>query len=207
MGGNSSRPNRSRGLVLYDEEKASKARTHTKTDFVDPRSLVDKLVPGDLVQKKGQWVHQWFYSHFAVYYGNGYIIHVTKSNGEIEIVRELMTTAFEGSLVRKNNLLDNTRNFHARSPRTIARIAREMIGTPWDYNFFTSNCEHFAALCRYGRKVSLQSSGFADILAGHITWSEFLDNFVQSVKEKFGTLVSWINRTFRGIFDKLFGLG
>ena len=207
MGGESSKPNRSRELVLYDEAKASKASTHTQTDFVDPRSLVNKLLPGDLVQKKGQWVHQWFYSHFAVYYGNGYIIHVTKSNGEIEIVRELMTTAFKGTLVRKNNHMDNTRNFHARRPRKIARSARLMIGKSWDYNFFTNNCEHFAALCRYGRKVSLQSNAFGDIYAGNITWSEFLDHYVQAVEEKVSTLVSWINRKFRGIFDKLLALG
>ena len=119
-----------------------------------------------------------------------------------------MTTAFEGSLVRKNNHMDNTRNFHARRLGKIARSARKMIGKSWDYNFFTNyNCEHFAALCRYGRKVSLQSNAFGDIYAGNITWSEFLDHCVQAVEEKVSTLVSWIDRRFLHIFDQLLTLG
>ena len=205
MGSTSSAPSRSTELVIYDEQMASAARTHSTTDFVDPRSLVDKLQPGDLIQVKGSYIQQWFYSHFAVYYGNGYIIHVYKPTlGEpVKVMQDLMVDIFQGSLVRKNNHMDNTSHFHAKAPRQIVLTARSMVGQIWDYNFFTNNCEHFAALCRYGRKVSLQSNGIADIYAGHITKGEFLDHCMQGVKEKCVTLVSWINRKFRGVWDSM----
>ena len=152
MGGKSSKPNssRSRNIVLHDEERASEARA--KTDFVDPRSLVDKLQPGDLVQVKGNNIHRWFFRHFAVCYGNGQIIHVKAKSGEYKILQDVMVEKFKGRLIRKNNLMDNKRYFHAKQPREIAKRARSMIGQSWHYNFFTNNCEHFATLewnCRY----------------------------------------------------------
>ena len=203
MGSTSSAPSRSTELVIYDEQMASAARTHSTTDFVDPRSLVDKLQPGDLIQVKGSYIQQWFYSHFAVYYGNGYIIHVYKPTlGEpVKVMQDLMVDIFQGSLVRKNNHMDNTIHFHAKTPREIVLTARSMVDQIWDYDLLTNNCEHFAAFCRYGRKVSLQSGGIADIRAGHITKGEFLDHCVQSVKEKCVTLVSWINRKCLGVWD------
>ena len=166
MGGKSSKPSgsRSTNIVLHDEERASEA--YARTDFVDPRSLVDKLQPGDLVQVKGNHIHRWFFRHFAVYYGNGKIIHVKAKSGEYKILQDVMVEKFKGRLIRKNNHMDNKRHFHARQPREIAKRARSMIGQSWHYNFFTNNCKHFAALCRYGRKVSLQSNGIADIIAG-----------------------------------------
>ena len=205
MGGKSSTPSRSRELAHYDDKKASAARTHSTTDFVDPISLVKTLQPGDLIQVKGKYIRQWFYSHFAVYYGNGYIIHVDRpeSGGTVKVMQDVMVDKFKGSLVRKNNHMDNTIHFHAKTPREIVLTARSMVDQIWDYDLLTNNCEHFAAFCRYGRKVSLQSGGIADIRAGHITKGEFLDHCVQSVKEKCVTLVSWINRKFRGVCDSM----
>ena len=166
MGGKSSKSkpssSRSKNIVLHDEERASEA----KTDFVDPRSLVDKLQPGDLVQVKGNHIQRWILRHVAVYYGNGQIIHVKAKSGEYKILQDVMVEKFKGRLVRKNNVMDNNRYFHAKQPREIAKRAKSMIGQSWHYNFFTNNCEHFATLCRYGRKVSIQSNGIADIIAG-----------------------------------------
>ena len=58
-------------LVLYDKQKAREAVQHIKSDFVDPKVLADCLVPGDMIQKKGNFFLQWFYSHFAIYIGRG----------------------------------------------------------------------------------------------------------------------------------------
>ena len=196
---------RSRALVLYDNSKAREARQHTNSDFVDPRSLVDHLRPGDMIQKKGNYIEQWFYSHFAVFIGNGQIVHVNKPDGQCFIFRDNMEDAFCGELVRKNNHLDNDPNFRRiiRTPRVIVRAARGRVGERWNYNPFTNNCEHFATWCRYGRSVSLQSFGFMDLSSGKITFSEYIAHSVYRIKEKATTFYSWIKRKTVGFFDAI----
>ncbi|XP_028397383.1 phospholipid-metabolizing enzyme A-C1-like [Dendronephthya gigantea] len=211
MGGSSSKKectSRSQALVLYDNDKARKAVQHIRSDFVDARSLVDNLLPGDMIQVKGNFIHQWFYSHFAIFIGNGEIVHVdTPRSGswsrKCDVVRVKMTDAFCGKLVRKNNHLDNTDGFRDRVlPRSqIVKTARDWVGKYWDYNFYTNNCEHFVTLCRYGRPISLQSSGIGDLISGKINFGEFVDHSVYSIKEKASTLSSWIKRKARGLWD------
>ena len=188
-------------LVKYDNAKAREAVQHIKSDFVDPRSLVDNLVPGDMIQKKGNFIHQWFYSHFAIYIGKGEIVHVTtpdnKQRGKTVIAREHMEDAFKkGELVRKNNHLDNVRAFRNRihEPRKIVKAARNRVGESWNYCFFRNNCEHFVTWCRYGRRVSLQSWGIGDVIAGNISLCEFVEHSVYGIIEKATTFWSWLER-------------
>jgi hypothetical protein len=79
-------------LVQYDTQKANAAIQHTNSDFVDPRFLANTLLPGDMIQKKGNFIPQWFYSHFAIFIGNGEIVHVTNNQmfGNCFIAREIM---------------------------------------------------------------------------------------------------------------------
>ena len=109
-------PAQSKEMVSYDKQKAGKAIQHIKSDFADPGNLVGYLVPGDMSQKKGNFIPQWFYSHFAIYIGNGEIVHVSSPNssgqGKTVISRAKMKEAFCGELVRKNNHLDNAPAFH-----------------------------------------------------------------------------------------------
>ena len=197
------RPARERNaLVVYDERKAKESVQHIKSDFVDPAVLVEYLVPGDMIQKKGNYFFdvQLFYSHFAIYIGNGEIVHVTSPNGmgqrKAVIRRERMEDAFRGGLVRKNNHLDNVPAFRdkVKEKRKIVKVARYWVGKEWKYNFMTDNCEHFATWCRYGRKVSLQSWGIGDLCSGKITFGEYLEHSVYSIKEKATTLCSWMKR-------------
>ena len=209
MGSSSSRqqaPSRSQSLVLYDNKKASEAVEQVRSDFVDPRSLVDKLRPGDMIQVKGNMVHQWFYSHFAIFIGNDEIVHVDSSDSMLkkcDVVRIRMVDALKGKLVRKNNHLDNADGFRDKiqSPGQIVKTARGWVGKFWDYNFYTNNCEHFVTLCRYGRPISLQSSGIGDLMSGKITIKEFVDHSAYSIKEKAGTLCAWIKRKAKGLWD------
>ena len=195
-------PSRSWDLVQHDQAKAREAVQHTKTDFVDPRSLVDNLRPGDMVQVKGNFIIQWFYSHFAVFIGNGEIVHVTSSGnkyyGKSVVERAPMVDKFKGKLVRKNNHLDNTDGFHAKPFRQIVRTAREQVGESWDYHLTTNNCEHFATSCRYGRKISLQAFGIGDVVSGEVSFREYVTYSVISVKEKVETFTSWISRKAKG---------
>ena len=61
--------------------------------------------------------------------------------------------------------------FQPRRVQDIISTAKQHVGKNWDYNFFTNNCEHFASMCRYGKKISLQSLGITDIKSGSITVS------------------------------------
>ena len=193
-------------LVAYDNKKARESVQHIRSDFVDPRSLLRHLLPGDMIQVKGNYIYQWFYSHFAIFIGNGEIVHVDSSDNPLkkcDVVRISMVDAFKGKLVRKNNHLDNADNFRdrIRPTREIVRTARDWVGKNWDYNFYTNNCEHFVTLCRYGRPISLQSSGIGDLVSRKITFKEFVDHSVYSIKEKASTLSSWIKRKARGLWD------
>jgi hypothetical protein len=202
-------PSRSTALVKYDNAKAREAVQHIKSDFVDPRSLVDNLVPGDMIQKKGNFIHQWFYSHFAIYIGNGEIVHVitpsNKENGKTAISRERMEDAFKGELVRKNNHLDNAPAFRNKiqQPHKIVKAARDRVGEPWDYNFLTYNCEHFATWCRYGREVSLQSWAIGDVISGKISLGEYVDHSIYGIAEKLTTFWSWLKRKTMGFVDSI----
>ena len=215
MGGKSSKqtsssaPSRSRAMVLYDNRKAREAVQHTKSDFVDPRSLVDHLRPGDMIQKKGNLLYQWFYSHFAIYIGRGEVVHVTSPNnrgqGRAVIRRERMEDVFRGELVRKNNHLDNAPAFRSkiRESHKIVKAARDRVHESWDYNVVTHNCEHFATWCRYGREISLQSWGIGDLYSGKISFTEYFEHSVYSLKEKATTLWGWMKRKTMGIFDSI----
>lgn len=210
MGGSSSTnqcPTRTQALVLYDNDKAREAVQHIRSDFVDPRSLVYTLQPGDMIQVKGNFIYQWFYSHFAIFIGNGEIVHLQRSTdkqaGNCSIVRENMIEALCGKLVRKNNHLDHIDGFRDKiqAPRHIVKTARDWVGKYWNYNFYTNNCEHFVTLCRYGRAISLQSSGIGDLVSRKITFGEFVDHSVYSIREKASTLSSWIQRKAIGLWD------
>ena len=116
-----------------------------------------------------------------------------------------MEDAFCDGLVRKNNHLDNAPAFRDRiqQPHKIVKAARDKDGEDWDYNFMTHNCEHFATRCRYGREVSLQSWGFGDLSSGKITFDEFLEHSIYSIKEKATTLWGWMKRKTMGFFDAI----
>ena len=190
----------SKEMVLYDKQRAKEAIQHTNSDFVDPSVLVDYLRPGDMIQKKGNFILQWFYSHFAIYIGNGEIVHVAIPNssgqGKTVIRRAKMKEAFRGELVRKNNHLDNAPKFcdKIQQPHKIVKAARDRDGEEWDYKLMTHNCEHFATWCRYGREVSLQSWAVGDLMSGKITFWEYFEHSFYSIKEKITTLISWMKR-------------
>ncbi|XP_041461664.1 phospholipase A and acyltransferase 2-like [Lytechinus variegatus] len=201
MGSSSSKSSRSSGpsystdVVLYDQAAARQARYHSKSDFTSATALKDHLNPGDLIQQKGDTIKEWFYSHWAVYIGNGEIVHVTGVDGsssKADIIRENMILAFWDKNVRKNNHMDDS--FLPRGTREIVQTARRKVGTPWRYNLIFKNCEHFASLCRYGREISLQSFGLSDVKSGNITFKEYLWYHGKALKEKCSTFCSWIKR-------------
>uniref|UniRef100_A0A1I8JGL7 LRAT domain-containing protein n=1 Tax=Macrostomum lignano TaxID=282301 RepID=A0A1I8JGL7_9PLAT len=175
-------------LKAYDEYASSQAHGHNASDFCDPESLVDHLQPGDLVQQKGSSIINFFYSHYAVYVGNGDVIHINES-GPAE--RGRLVEVFHGTLVRKNNLHDD----HL-PPKPRPQIPG--CTSIWDYNAATNNCEHFATLCRYGQKISLHFLGVGDLWRGRVGLGNYARNAFNSAKQACSTLLSWGKRKIVG---------
>ena len=98
------------------------------------------------------------YLHYAVYIGNGEIVHYTKAKGEkkSKIVREKL----KDFLSRCSRAI---RHFNGNScfgkpigsGEKIRDRAISQIGAA-DYNIVLKNCEHFARWCREGAKTSRQ---------------------------------------------------
>ncbi|CAF1148327.1 unnamed protein product [Adineta steineri] len=115
-----------------------------------------------------------FYNHWAIYIGNGEIIHlwgdkdgIGESTGKFGImtiygiefnkaeickskIRDIMDDSRD---VRINNSLDSERN--PLPIRDILERAENAVGRI-GYNLLYNNCEHFATECRYGQATSNQ---------------------------------------------------
>ncbi|NXQ50440.1 HRSL1 enzyme, partial [Catharus fuscescens] len=122
-----------------------------------------KPEPGDLIQ-----IYRPFYQHWALYVGNGYVIHVTDEgtpsiSGSItsvsakrgKVKKELLTKVVKQDKWRVNN----KKYDRSRTPRPVKEIiqrAEEWIGEEVEYNVLGNNCEHFVTELRYGDAVSKQ---------------------------------------------------
>ncbi|PAA92396.1 hypothetical protein BOX15_Mlig000798g1 [Macrostomum lignano] len=184
------RETRCSALTAYDNYAGSQASGHDTSDFCDPESLVNHLQPGDLVQQKGNYIYQFFYSHYAVYVGNGDVIHIVGSG---PAKRGLLVEVFRGTLVRKNNLHDY--DLPAKPRPQIVFDARSWLYKHWDYNVAANNCEHFATLCRYGQKISLHFLGLGDVWRGRVGMREYAKSAFNSVYQACSTLFSWGKRS------------
>lgn len=150
-----------------------KRRNSLKLDF-DNRDVIQRAQIGDQLE-----FHRGVYSHWAVYMGNEEVIHLTgisstctfnpnhiftiggKLFAKAEVKRESVWNVVCDSKVEINNDKDKS----CRPLRTdeIVRIAMGMIGDI-GYNVLWQNCEHFAALCRYG-----------------VSWSKQADNALETI--------------------------
>ncbi|KAM7085006.1 phospholipase A and acyltransferase 4 isoform 1-T2 [Molossus nigricans] len=124
--------------------------------------------PGDLIE-----IYRTGYSHWAIYVGDGYVIHLTSpddypgagSSSLLSVLsnrgvvkRELLKDVVGDCSYKVNNLLD-----HQYKPRPVSEIissAKEMVGKKIKYSPLESNCEHFVTYVRYGMAYSLQAEIF-----------------------------------------------
>ncbi|XP_073343173.1 phospholipase A and acyltransferase 4-like [Pagrus major] len=125
-----------------------------------------KPKPGDLIE-----IFRGVYEHWAVYVGNGWVVHVTSPPGAKEsgaVSKSLMSVSTEKAMVRKqklqevvgdskwtiNNSLDKM--YESRSPCIIVEEALRQVGKRMKYSVISKNCEHFATKLRYGKAKSWQ---------------------------------------------------
>ncbi|KAM4895415.1 phospholipase A and acyltransferase 1-like [Sylvia borin] len=117
--------------------------------------------PGDLIA-----ISRPGYQHWAIYVGDGYVIHVTGVNsGSVEgrssskltraqVKKQLLKDVVGKNKWRVNNKYD--RFYTPFSVKDIIRRAESCIGKEVLYNVLSSNCEHFVTLLRYGVALSDQ---------------------------------------------------
>ncbi|NXU44011.1 HRSL1 enzyme, partial [Drymodes brunneopygia] len=122
--------------------------------------------PGDLIEiKRGRS------QHWALYVGDGYVIHVTAADENAPpVVAESVTLVTKRAMVRKQLLKKVTENFdwdinnkydRYRIPFPMEEIiwrAKPWINKEVPYLLFEENCEHFVTMLRYGEGVSDQVS-------------------------------------------------
>ncbi|XP_036404120.1 phospholipase A and acyltransferase 3-like isoform X2 [Megalops cyprinoides] len=129
-----------------------------------PTLFDEKPEPGDLIE-----IFRGTYQHWAVYIGDGYVIHLappteTAHGGAYS----MMSVLCDKAIVKKeelwevvgtdqyriNNLLDD--KYEPRSSDAIMREAQKLLEQELPYCVFRGNCEHFATELRYGKAESRQ---------------------------------------------------
>lgn len=136
-------------------------------------TVLAELEEGDLIE-----FNRGLYSHWAVYYGDGKVIHLAgdendglnatyNSGSAFTICGKSFNKAFVriddfwnvvlDSKAKKNNSKD--KKMRPLSPTEIIQRAKEKLGAI-GYNVLWSNCEHFASYCRYGSSKSEQADKF-----------------------------------------------
>ncbi|XP_032553919.1 phospholipase A and acyltransferase 1-like [Chiroxiphia lanceolata] len=114
--------------------------------------------PGDLIEIKRP-----LYQHWALYLGNGYVIHVTAEDESIPPLSAGSVTILTKKAKAKKQLLEevvgnndwevNNKYDRSRTPlpvEEIIRRAKGCIDKEVTYDLLESNCEHFVTWLRYG---------------------------------------------------------
>nr|XP_056708714.1 phospholipase A and acyltransferase 3-like [Euleptes europaea] len=116
------------------------------------------LEPGDLIE-----IFRFGYQHWAIYVGNGYVIHLAPPSEYAGAgCASLMSTLTDKALIKKELLGDvvgrnryRVNNKHDSKypplpPTKIVQRAEEMVGQELLYKVTSENCEHFVTELRYG---------------------------------------------------------
>ncbi|XP_058699705.1 phospholipase A and acyltransferase 3-like [Poecile atricapillus] len=118
--------------------------------------------PGDLIE-----IFRPVYQHWAIYVGNGYVIHVTDegdtsslaSSSSISATRATVKKQLLEKVAGKHKWRVNNKYDRSYTPLPVEKIirrAKELVGKEVPYNVFTKNCEHFVTKLRYGIELSDQ---------------------------------------------------
>ncbi|NXA16271.1 HRSL1 enzyme, partial [Sapayoa aenigma] len=122
--------------------------------------------PGDLIEIKRP-----LYQHWALYLGNGYVIHVTAVDEEAPpLSASTVTLCTKKAMVRKHLLKKvvgnddwhvNNKYDCSHTPLPVEKIiqrAERWVDKEWTYGLVERNCEHFVTMLRYGEGFSEQVS-------------------------------------------------
>nr|XP_023694606.1 HRAS-like suppressor 3 [Paramormyrops kingsleyae] len=145
-----------------------------RMDHIEPK-------PGDLIE-----IYRGTFYHWAIYVGDGYVIHLTTPDGisssHPSLAGSSSTMSFlnEMGIVKKEILFyvvgtdtfcvkNHLDNMHKpRSVSTILSDAESRVGQVLPYSLIHRNCEHFVTELRYGKPESrqvLQAAGVMGVAA------------------------------------------
>ncbi|KAL2077471.1 hypothetical protein ACEWY4_026975 [Coilia grayii] len=139
-----------------------------------PTLYDEKPEIGDLIE-----IFRGTYQHWAVYVGEGYVIHLAPPTEQARGgPYNMMSVLCDKAVVKKeelwevvgadkwqvNNILD--KDYEPRPARVIVRDAESMLNQELPYCVFRGNCEHFATELRYGKAQSRQVRKAAEIGVG-----------------------------------------
>ncbi|XP_004437867.2 PREDICTED: HRAS-like suppressor 2 [Ceratotherium simum simum] len=155
-----------RGKTKLKGNKRLDIQGATHRQNLDGRMASAKPRPrlGDLIE-----ISRFGYEHWAVYVGNGYVVHLGLSE---EIVgaaaSSIMSTLTDKAIVKKELLCDvagrdryqvNNKHdgkYQPLPPNKIVQQAEMLVGQEWPYSLTSENCEHFVNKLRYGVACSDQ---------------------------------------------------
>ncbi|KAL9844941.1 phospholipase A and acyltransferase 1-like [Geothlypis trichas] len=118
--------------------------------------------PGDLIE-----IFRPLYQHWALYVGDGYVIHVTDegassislSSSSIRATRAKVKKELLNDVVRYHRWRVNNKYDCSRTPFPVEEIiqrAELWVGREVPYDVVNGNCEHFVTMLRYGEGESQQ---------------------------------------------------
>lgn len=145
-------------------------------------------IPGAIVG-----VSRGLYEHYAIYLGNGRVIHYCDNNTDIGLnasvhedsmddfvkkstklffvhfineyaVKIYNSPGIQSVIYAQNRVSDHKVNYDLNSPEETIRRARSRMGEK-HYNLVFNNCEHFVMWCKTGKAVSKQVINAATLLA------------------------------------------
>ncbi|XP_071385282.1 phospholipase A and acyltransferase 3-like [Centroberyx affinis] len=129
-----------------------------------PTLYDEKPEIGDLIE-----IFRGSYQHWAVYIGDGFVVHLAPPSEVPEAGANSMMSVFcEKAVVKREELWDVVgtnhwqinngldKKYKPRSAHVIVKEARSVVGQELPYCVFRGNCEHFATELRYGKAESRQ---------------------------------------------------
>ncbi|XP_073904148.1 phospholipase A and acyltransferase 2 isoform X2 [Castor canadensis] len=125
--------------------------------------------PGDLIE-----ISRIGYAHWAIYVGNGYVVHLTSLSEIAGIGTDSIMSALTDTAIVKKELLSvvagrdqyrvNNKHDDKYLPLPATKIvqrAKEKVGQVVHYSLTSKNCEHFVNEMRYGIPISDQVTDVA----------------------------------------------
>nr|XP_020014626.1 HRAS-like suppressor 2 isoform X3 [Castor canadensis] len=154
--------------------------------FTPAEQTQSRPKPGDLIE-----ISRIGYAHWAIYVGNGYVVHLTSLSEIAGIGTDSIMSALTDTAIVKKELLSvvagrdqyrvNNKHDDKYLPLPATKIvqrAKEKVGQVVHYSLTSKNCEHFVNEMRYGIPISDQVSpqpvfpfpGTRSSLVGYLLW-------------------------------------
>jgi hypothetical protein len=127
--------------------------------MIDPK-------PSDLIE-----IDRGIYTHWVLYCGNGYVIHITGDTPSSVTKKaykreEKLRKVVGENRCRINNLYNVAKhlNLKIRTVKDVLKSAHQNLGEKCHYSVTNANCEHNVTLWKYERAFSRQVKNFKNLL-------------------------------------------